>query len=218
MGESGMIIANIIAVLLTLCVFSRIAGDNPIFRLAQHLFVGVSLGYVLVVLYHQVLVPVVGRILRDGLSEPLVLLLRLVPFGLFLLLLPRAIGRQPVSWLANIPLGFLFGVSAGLTLIASLTGTLLPQILDTLRILDGSIADIIGRVFLLVGVLVTLSYFFFTAPRTGAVGGAMTLSAQAGRWVLLIAFGFFFAGSLLTYLTALNERFELLVRFLTGSL
>ena len=40
-------------------VLSRIAGDNPLFRIAQYLFVGVSLGLAFVVAYHQVLRPAV---------------------------------------------------------------------------------------------------------------------------------------------------------------
>ena len=48
-------------------VLSRIAGDNPLFRIAQYLFVGVSLGLALVVAYHQVLTPMVRTI---GVTDP----------------------------------------------------------------------------------------------------------------------------------------------------
>jgi hypothetical protein len=34
------VIVNIVAAVLTLMVLSRIAGDNPLFRIAQYLFVG----------------------------------------------------------------------------------------------------------------------------------------------------------------------------------
>jgi hypothetical protein len=43
------VIVNIVAAVLTLMVLSRIAGDNPLFRIAQYLFVGVSLGLAFVV-------------------------------------------------------------------------------------------------------------------------------------------------------------------------
>jgi hypothetical protein len=32
------------------------------------------------------------------------------------------------------------------------------------------------------------------------------LVASVGRWILLLAFGFFLAGSIVSYLAALNER------------
>ena len=61
-------IINTVAIVLTLMVLSRIAGDNPLFRIAQYLFVGVSLGLAFVVAYHQVLVPAV-RGLGNGQSQ-----------------------------------------------------------------------------------------------------------------------------------------------------
>ena len=44
-----------VAAILTLCIFSFLYKDNPLYKLAEHLFVGVSAGYQLVVLYHQYL-------------------------------------------------------------------------------------------------------------------------------------------------------------------
>ncbi len=207
----GALITNIVAIVLTLCVLSRILGDNPLFRIAQYLFVGVSLGYIFVVLYHQVLLPAFTRIITSGIESPAVTALRMVPLLLWLLLLPRMSKRQSFSWLANIPLGLIFGVGAGIALVGSLTGTLMPQLLDTVRPLQGGIADIIGTVLLTIGVIITLSYFYFTIPSDSPQGSLIALSAQAGRWLLMVAFGFFFAGSLLTYLTALGERFDFIV-------
>lgn len=212
------LVTNIVAIILTLCVLSRILGNNPLFRIAQYLFVGVSLGYIFVVLYHQVLLPSTIRIVTSGVSQPALTVLRLVPLLLWLLLLPRIIGRQTLSWLANIPLGLIFGVGAGIALIGSLAGTLMPQLLDTARPLQGDIPQIAGTILLVLGVIVTLSYFYFTVPDNTPTGSVVAISARVGRWLLMIAFGFFFAGSLLTYLTALSERFEFMVSFVMGFL
>ncbi|NJP06081.1 MAG: hypothetical protein HC837_10900 [Chloroflexaceae bacterium] len=209
------IVLNIIAMILTLCVLSRIIGDNPAFRITQYLFVGVSLGYTFVVIYHQVLLPVGMRLSHDMTRVDL-LVLRIVPFLLGLLLLPRMMPRQTVSWLANIPLALIFGVSAGLALIGALAGTLLPQMADTARPFQGSIVEIIGTAMLLIGVVLTLSYFYFTVPRETPVGRMIGFGAVAGRWLLMVVFGFFFAGALITYLTALNERLTFLVDVIKG--
>jgi hypothetical protein len=41
----------------------------------------------------------------------------------------------------------------------------------------------------------------------------VALSATAGHWLLMIAFGFFFAGAVQSYLSALNERLDFVIRF-----
>ena len=53
-------VIDIIAIVVTIMVLSRIVGNNPVFRVAQYLFVGISLGLAFVVAYHQVLRPAVA--------------------------------------------------------------------------------------------------------------------------------------------------------------
>ena len=43
-----------IAALLTLCVFSFLYKDNPLYKFAEHLFVGVSAGYYIALNYWTV--------------------------------------------------------------------------------------------------------------------------------------------------------------------
>ena len=43
--------------LLTILVFSYLLGDNPFFRLAVHIFIGVSAAYVALVTINNVLIP-----------------------------------------------------------------------------------------------------------------------------------------------------------------
>ncbi|MCX7791581.1 MAG: hypothetical protein N2378_13150, partial [Chloroflexaceae bacterium] len=121
---------GLIAVVLTLLVFSRLLGDNPAFRAVQYLFVGASLGYAFVVVYHQVLRPEALTLL-GSVTDPLLFGLRLAPWLLGLLLLTRLTRRQTVSWLANIPLALLFGVAMALAVGGALAGTIVPQLLDT---------------------------------------------------------------------------------------
>lgn len=211
------LVTGLVAVLLTLLVFSRLFGDNPAYRFAQYLFVGVSLGYAFVVVYHQVLRPsAIGALASAG--DPSTLGLRLAPWLLGLLLLTRVTGRQAISWLANIPLALLFGVGTALAVGGALLGTLLPQLLDTARPVGGDPLQAVGAVLLVLGVVLTLCYFYFTVPRETAGGRVVALGARIGRWLLMVAFGFFFAGGLLTYLTALNTRLEFIVNWLRAPL
>lgn len=198
------LILGVVPVLLTLLVFSRLAGDNPAYRAVQYLFVGTSLGYAFLVIYFQVLRPSAVEVINNGAT------LRVAPYVLGLLLLTRIASRQSISWLANIPLALLFGVATALALGGAMVGTLMPQVLDTVQ-LGGDPLQLAGGLLLAIGVVLTLCYFYFTAPRKGPAGQLLMASAQAGRWLLMVAFGFFFAGALLSYLTALNERLGFIV-------
>lgn len=211
------LLIGLVPVILTLLVFSRLLGDNPAYRVAQYLFVGVSLGYAFVVVYHQVLRPAVTRMLV-GSGDLAALGVQLVPWLLGLLLLTRLTGRQTLSWLANIPLALLFGVGAALAIGGAVLGNLLPQLLDTARPIAGDPIQAVGAVLLVLGVVLTLCYFYFTVPRETPGGRIVALGARIGRWLLMVAFGFFFAGGLLTYLTALNARLEFIVNWFRAPL
>jgi hypothetical protein len=200
-----------IAIVLTIMVLSRILGNNPVFRVAQYLLVGTSLGLAFVVAYHQVLRPAVTGLASGGSNGAI---LYGIPLVMGLLLLPRITRRQQFSWLANIPLALIFGVGAALAVGGAIAGTLLPQILDTSnRPLGGNPLQIAGTLVLAIGTVITLSAFYYTVPPESPRARIIALSASAGHWLLMIAFGFFFASAVQSYLSALNERLEFVIRF-----
>ena len=49
------LIVGVVAFLFTLMIFSYLIGDNPLFRVAVYIFVGVSAGYVAAVAFRQVI-------------------------------------------------------------------------------------------------------------------------------------------------------------------
>ncbi len=52
-------VGSIIAALLTIMVLSYIIGDNPFFTIATHAFVGVAVGYAIIVIVYQVFIPAI---------------------------------------------------------------------------------------------------------------------------------------------------------------
>src|SRR5438034_8852106 len=91
---------NIVAGLLTLMVFSYLLGANPLWRIAQSLLVGVSVGYITLVLLIQVIAPQVSRVISPVAgADPSDRWLAAVPVALGLLLLLR-IG-YPGPWPAS---------------------------------------------------------------------------------------------------------------------
>ena len=57
MDDVGTIASVALGFLLSLMVFSYLLGDNPLFRLATHLMVGIGTAYAAVVVIESVLVP-----------------------------------------------------------------------------------------------------------------------------------------------------------------
>ena len=55
-----------VAAVLTLCVFSFLYRDNPLYKFVEHLFVGIAAGYVLAVQFHNVFVPNIWHPLVSG--------------------------------------------------------------------------------------------------------------------------------------------------------
>ena len=203
---------GIVAALLTLMVFSYLLGANPLWRVAQSLLVGVSVGYVTLVLLTQVVAPQVARVVAPLPGTPENdRWLAAVPVALGLLLLLRI--AYPGAWPASFGLNLVVVVGAALALGGALAGTILPQSLDTMRLLDFSDPyTLAGNVVLVLGVVSALTYFAFAAKPDGERPMPLEAVSTAGRWVLVITFGALIGSLATTFYAALIERLEFLLR------
>ena len=199
----------IIGFLLTLFVFSFVLRDNPLYRLAVHLLVGVSAGYVVVIGVQDILLPVVEMILTEpGRPAGLVWI---VPLFLALLLLLKAIPR--IAWVGNSSMAILIGVGAAVGLVGAIVGTLFPQV--TARYATG----LLGLFVALLSIL-ALAYFHFSGRATNE--GAATFPSwfesvrSLGRVVITITLAGLFTGILSTSLVLLTERAGMFVELFTG--
>ena len=119
-----------ISFLLTLMVLSYLIGDNPAFRVAVYIFIGVSAGYAAAVVWHQVLYPqLIVPLLSGNLAE---LLLTIIPLVLGLLLLLKLSPRT--ARLGTPSMAFLVGVGAAVAVGGAVMGTLFPQVSATFRL------------------------------------------------------------------------------------
>ena len=116
------VISAVIGFVLTLMIFSYLIGDNPMFRIAVYLFIGVASGYAAVVVWHSVLIP---KLFDQLLGGPTQLALTVVPLILSVSLLAKLSPR--ISWLGNFAMAVLVGVGAGTAVGGALVGTLIPQ-------------------------------------------------------------------------------------------
>jgi hypothetical protein len=194
---------------LTLCVFSYLFGDNFFFRLATYSFVGVSAGYVFVLVIFQVLIPrLIIPLQNYGIGELLVFVIPPLIGGALLLtkISPR------LSGLGTIPMAYLVGVGAAVAVGGAVFGTLAGQINGVTSTIAISFVE---GFIVLVGTICTLAYFQFggsakagqPAARSALVEGL----AKAGQVFIGITLGALFAGVYTAALTAFMERIEFLV-------
>ena len=173
-----------IAALLTLGIFSFLYKDNPLYKLCEHLFVGVSAGYWVVLTANSSIWPNLVQPLFTQFTVGRNMFL-LIPLALGILLFSRFFPRG--DWLSRWSIAFILGVYPALRITGFGQGDLVEQIHGTILPLwvNGDPGTSIGNILLVVGLLSTLIFFFFSKEHTGALGGA----ARIGVYFLMVSFG-----------------------------
>ncbi|MBI2503342.1 MAG: hypothetical protein HYW07_08945 [Candidatus Latescibacteria bacterium] len=190
---------------LSLALYSFLYKDNPLFKFAEHVFVGVAAAYTFgqiwfPTLYGELLAPLLNPS-PDAALQPGGWLL--VPTALGLLMMTRVSRR--LGWLSRYAFAFVVGLGAGLTIPRSISSFLLAQIEPTIRPLTWS-ADGINLAIILVGVVSVLIYFFFSVEHTGVVGRI----SRVGIWFLMVSFGASFGYTIMARLSLLIGRVSFL--------
>ncbi len=121
----------IAGVVMTIAMFSFLYKDNPFFRIAENLFVGVGLGISLNVEWYNFFKPHVYDILVAPMFDPTVdvqrpELWRLVPIALGILIVLR-ISRN-YGWLSRYPLAMLVGFWSGFAIQPAIHSNILKHV------------------------------------------------------------------------------------------
>lgn len=199
-----------VAALLTLAIFSFLYRDNPVYKLAEHIFVGISAGYGVVITWREAVMPDLIQPLIDpgavDLAGPNYVVL--IPGALGLLMFSRFFPRY--DWLSRWPIAFVMGLSSGLTIPAVIQTNLLPQLHATLQPVwpnaDVSAWMAFSNLLLFVGLLCTLAYFYFSREHKGALG----VASRVGIFFLMVAFGAGFGNTVMARMSLLIGRVQFL--------
>jgi hypothetical protein len=163
---------------LTLFILSFLYRDNPLYKLAEHIFVGISAGYYFALEMQATI--------RPNLWNPVVHegnWVRLGSLVLSLLMFSRFVPR--FSWLSRLPIAFVVGMYAGINVIAFGSGDLVIQLEATMvDFLHGGLGAV-SNLLLVVGLATSLLYFYFSREHRGALG----VASRVGVWFLMVAFG-----------------------------
>ncbi len=204
-----------VGAVITLCCFSFLYRDNPFYRFAEHLFVGVSAGYYFsLISFHQVLKPnLLAKIMpaqfatgAAATAEPEYMLL--IPGFMGLLMLFRF--SASYSWVSRFTVAFVMGVSTGLGIVYSVQQYLMPQIAKAIRpiVVAGDFFQSFSNLVLVVGSVACLFYFFFSTEHRGPIYGNV---ARVGIWYLMLSFGAAFGATVMGRISLLIGRFHFLL-------
>ncbi|HTY09194.1 MAG TPA: hypothetical protein VMF29_08515 [Candidatus Edwardsbacteria bacterium] len=192
------VIGTWIAAGLTLAIFSFLYKDNPFYKFAEHLYVGVSAAFAILYTWAFDVYPMlIDRFQLERGAERWILL---VPTVFGLLMLTRWFPK--VSWLSRWAIALTVGIAAGLGITGQVQGILLPQIAGTLLPLTSA-----NNIILIVGVIATLVYFYFSVAQKGAV----RLGSRLGMVFIMVAFGASFGYTVMARISLLIGRLHFLV-------
>lgn len=188
------------AAVLTIAVFTFLYKDNPFYKFAEHIFVGIAAGYVVAIEYQNVFLPNLWRPLMAG-QYVLV-----IPFLLGVLMFSRFTSR--FNWLSRWAIGLMVGTFSGLAIIGFAQGDLVAQIqANMLPLRAHSLIDTFSNCIIVVGLLVSLVYFFFSKEHKGVLGAA----ARLGIWFLMVSFGASYGFTVMARISLLVGRLLFLI-------
>jgi len=195
--------------ILTVAIFSLLYRDNPFYRAAEHLLVGVSAGYYVVhYFYSSVIRKFYVPVFQQG-------DLWLLPGGLLGLLVLFRLSRR-WQWVSRYAIAFYVAAWSGYLIPSVVQERVLAQVASTIPASPSSentYAFLMGML-VLVGVVSILVYFYFSAPHRGLLGRI----SQVGITFLMIGFGASFGYTVMGRVSLLIGRFQYLLQELPATL
>lgn len=191
----------------TLAIFSFLYRDNPIYKFAEHLYAGISAGYYMGLIHETVI--------RDQIWVPI------VNNGQWTLIIPSFMGilmfsrlSEKYSYLSRIGLAFIMGSTAGIFVLSELHGNVLGQMKGTMVMQTiGGVPNVLLTAIVVVGVISTLIYFYFSSEHKGILG----ITANVGIWCIMISFGAHFGYTVMGRISLLIGRVYFLINEWGGS-
>ena len=192
----------------TLALFSFLYKDNPFYKLAENIFAGLTAGYQVGLIWDTIIMQKLwDPMMQNG--EWWMALPGVLGFLMFSRFFPK------FSWLSRVPLAVVFGGTSGVFLTTQLHGLVLPQMQSTMLAVwssQGFVASLLA-VVIIVGVLSTLIYFYFSHEHTGALG----VTAKVGIWFIMVSFGAHFGYTVMGRVSLLIGRVQFLVEDWLGT-
>jgi hypothetical protein len=200
MSPLELTIWNTIAAFFTIAIFTFLYKDNPLYKIAESIVVGVAAGYFTVLLFWTSLKPkfwdqitVYGRWWY------------IIPGLLGLLMYFRFSKRH--AWISRYPLCLYIGIGAGIAIPLSLQTFVVRQIEATMLPMSFTSLEGWNNFLVVIMVFSGLIYFFFSMEHRGLVGKTATF----GIWVIMVGFGASFGYTVMARVSLLIGRIQFLL-------
>ncbi len=206
-GDNTILAA--LSAVLTLMIFSYLLGDNPLYRLALHIFVGVTVAYLFVLALRAVIIPALFTV--DTSESSLLPIISLIGVFFGVMLLMRRV--RGLTWMSEISTSILLGVGGGVALGGTILGTLIPQVDAATNPAVPDMFGSVGQIVAVVGTVTGLLAFSFARHRSPRhlVNRLLNGGARVGRWFVLIGFGAAYGGVLVASLAFFADRVQYLI-------
>lgn len=206
----------------TIAIFSFLYGDNPLYKVAESVFVGASAAYAMVVAFWTAFMGLLVSRLFPATSQVTFMpgsdrgdpdWLMIIPLVMGIMFLWRL---MPVGgWISRWPLAFFIAVFAGIRMVGHFQADFIEQLNNSILPLivfaaDGSF-DLKASLWnstMVFGTLACLTYFFFSVEHTGVVGRI----SRVGIYLLMITFGVGFALTVMSRYSLLIGRMNFLLK------
>jgi len=197
-------LGNWLAALITLMLFSILYKENPLYRIAEHLYVGASAAHGIITTWNNTIKPAITSMPTKGTWW------EIIPMAVGLLIYFNM--YRPYAWIARIPMGFWIGYNAALVLSARQVIPFLNQMTSAIKPLVAmtngafNLTQSINNILFVSIVLGVLIYFFFTVEHKGI----FKYAANYGRLAIMIGFGASFGNTVMARISLLIGRLTFL--------
>jgi hypothetical protein len=187
--STGEMIWYTFGVILTLCVFSFLIKDNPFYKFAERLVAGVAAGYWTMLVFHT------------NFRDKVILTMQnqqwayIIPILLGIGMWMRFSKKR--SWISRYSIAFYIGISTGVSVPVYMYTAIFKQMSATIIPFNT-----ITNILVIVGVLCSLFYFFFSKAHTGAFG----VASRIGIYTLMVGFGAGFGLTVMGRVALLVQR------------
>lgn len=197
-----------IQVILTLLVFSWIYKETFLYRIAEHIFVGVGVGHYFV--------QAIDNIYKYGILDIMSgNFLSIIAIGIGILYWSRYL--KGYTWLERIPVAVLVGFGIGMTMRTVVQANLVNQIRSTILPLlpntNVTVYKAINNWLVLILAASGLIYLAFTRSEETKT---LKIPTTLGRWALLAALGAGFGGAVMGRITMYLDRLIFLLNTFLG--
>jgi hypothetical protein len=195
-----------LSVLFTLMMLSFLFKDNPLYKLGENTFLGISLGYGWVWSWNMIIIPYLFRPLKDAYLDFQPYDLTLVLWVIMGTTMFFRFSRTK-AWIANYWFAFIFAYVAGYSIPVQVQQLFIQGANMMKPLLEYPTFFEISKWFVIIfGTFTALMYFFFSKPHRGVLGK----TARVGILILMINFGASFGATVMGRIALFIGRAQVL--------